>query len=158
VAGRYLGNVLLFQGATLDDVHTARLLLEPSAVAALAGKLTEDQLAELRALGAAGHAETDAARRRAVGGPFHTALVRTTGNPVLSLFADLINDLIDAQAARVQNQRVQAREPSRSEELLDSHDRLLALLQAGAAQEAARMWRDHLEEVHTLLSTSVDTT
>jgi DNA-binding FadR family transcriptional regulator len=81
-----------------------------------------------------------------------------TGNPVLALFAELINDLIDAQAARVQNQRVQAREPSRSEELLDEHDRVLALLEAGAAQEAARMWRAHLEEVHARLSTSVDTT
>jgi GntR family transcriptional repressor for pyruvate dehydrogenase complex len=158
VAGRYLGNVLLFQGATLDDVHMARLLMEPAAVAELAGTITPDQLAELRELVMASREESDPVRIRAVGGSFHTALVGMTGNPAVTLFAQLVQQLIDAHTARYENQRQRVKEPSRAGELLSAHDRVLDLLEAGAAQEAARRWREHIEEVHTLLGRTLDTT
>lgn len=157
VAGRYLGNLLQFQDVTLDDVHTARLLLEPSAIAALAGTLTPAQLAELRALVAAARDETDPAVRREVGGRFHTALVELTGNPALALFARLVQQLIDAQTARYDNQRQRRNDPSSAGHLLEAHERVIELLEAGAAREAARYWREHLDEVHDMLRRTVDT-
>ena len=157
VAGRYLGNLLQFQDVTLDDVHTARLLLEPSAIAALATTITPEQVGELRALVAAARAETDPDRRRQVGGRFHTALVELTGNAPLALFASLVQELIDAQTARYDNQRQRRNAPSRAGHLLEAHERVIDLLEAGAAREAARFWREHLDEVHETLRQTVDT-
>lgn len=169
VAGRYLGNLLQFERATLDDVHTARLLLEPAAVATLAGRLTDSQLEELRGLAAAVRAQTDRGGRRAAGGRFHTALVGMTGNPAVILFAELVQRLIGAHAARFE-QRSEPSRPAQPPETQppetrppetrppDAHDRVLELLRAGAAQEAARVWRDHLEHVHARLRADLDTT
>jgi DNA-binding FadR family transcriptional regulator len=154
VAGRYLGNLLQFERASLDDVHTARLLLEPAAVATLAGRLTPAQLDELRGLAAAVQREGDPPGRRAAGERFHTALVGMTGNPAVTLFTELVQRLIGAHAARFE----QRREPSGTAAPLDAHDRVLELLRAGAAQEAARVWREHLEDVHARLRADLDTT
>lgn len=156
VAGRYLGNVLLHQRVALDDVHTARLLLEPAAVARLAGTLPAVELARLRDLVERNRAETDPARLRELGGRFHTELVGLTGNPAVTLFQQLVQQLIDAHTARFESQRLRTREPSRSAELIDAHARVLDLLEAGAAQEAARCWHDHLTAVHARLGTAVD--
>jgi DNA-binding FadR family transcriptional regulator len=157
VAGRYLGNLLQFQDVTLDDVHTARVLLEPSAIAALAGSLTPEQVAELRALVTAAHDATDPSVRRELGGRFHTALVALTGNPALALFARLVQQLIDAQTARYDNQRQRRGGPSSAGHLPEAHERVIELLEAGAAREASRYWREHLDEVHEMLRRTVDT-
>jgi DNA-binding FadR family transcriptional regulator len=158
VAGRYLGNVLLFQGTTLDDVHTARRLIEPAAVAALAGTITPDQIGELRGLITAGRGDTDVTRTRALGEQFHAALVGMTGNAAMTLFAQLVQNLISAHTDRYEQHRRRVGAPSRAEELLDAHDHLVDLLEVGAAREAARSWREHVEEVHAALATTVDTT
>jgi GntR family transcriptional repressor for pyruvate dehydrogenase complex len=158
VAGRYLGNVLLFQGTTLDDVHAARRLIEPAAVAALVGTITPDQIGELRALITAARGNTDVTRTRALGERFHAALVGMTGNAAMTLFAQLVQNLISAHTDRYEQHRRRVGAPSRAEELLDAHDHLVDLLEAGAAREAARSWREHIDGVHAVLRTTVDST
>src|SRR5690349_20678096 len=60
VAGRYLGNVLMFHSTSLDDVHTARLLLEPAAIGELKNRPpSKEQIALLRDLVAQTRQETD---------------------------------------------------------------------------------------------------
>jgi DNA-binding FadR family transcriptional regulator len=158
VAGRYLGNVLMFHSTSLDDVHTARLLLEPAAIAALASNPpTKEQIALLRDLVAQTRQETDFAALCAVGGRFHTELVRLAGNPPLTLFQELVQQLIDAHTARFENQRLRTKEPSRSKESLDVHEQVVDLIEAGKFTEAAKVWRDHLEFIHTRLAATVDT-
>ena len=158
VAGRYLGNVLLFQGTTLDDVHTARRLIEPAAVAALAGTVTPEQISRLRSLIARGRGDADVTRTRTLGEQFHTELVGMTGNAAITLFAQLVQNLISAHTERYEQHRKRIGGPSRAEELLDAHDHLVDLLEAGAAREAARSWREHVDQVHAVLGTTVDTT
>jgi DNA-binding FadR family transcriptional regulator len=158
VAGRYLGNVLMFHATTLDDVHTARLMLEPAAVAELAVRPpSKDQLDSLRDLLAQTRNETDPAILCAVGGRFHTALVALAGSPALTLFQELVQQLIDAHSARFENQRARTREPSRSGELLDAHEQVIVLIAAGDTTNAARCWREHLESIQRRLAATVDT-
>jgi DNA-binding FadR family transcriptional regulator len=158
VAGRYLGNVLMFHATSLDDVHTARLLLEPAAIRELAHRPpTPEQIAMLRDLVAQTRQQLDFAQLCAVGGRFHTELVGLAGSPALTLFQELVQQLIDAHTARFENQRVRTREPSRSKESLDAHDEVINLIEAGDVPGAARLWRDHLEFVHNRLAATVDT-
>ena len=159
VAGRYLGNVLMFHSTSLDDVHTARLLLEPAAIAELAAHPPgKAELAKLRELVAQTRVETDFATLCAVGGRFHTELVALARNPALTLFQELVQQLMDAHTARFENQRLRTREPSRSQESLDVHEQVVDLIEAGEIAEAARVWREHLEFIHTRLAATVDTT
>jgi DNA-binding FadR family transcriptional regulator len=158
VAGRYLGNVLMFHSTSLDDVHTARLLLEPAAIGELKNRPpTTEQIALLRDLVAQTRQETDFVQLCAVGGRFHTELVALAGNPALTLFQELVQQLIDAHAARFENQRIRQQQPSRSQESLDVHDHIVDLLEAGNFADAAKVWRDHLEFIHTRLAATVDT-
>ncbi len=156
-AGRYLNNLLLFQGATLDDVHTARLLLEPAAVAEIAGKVSAEAVAALRRSIADAMAQTDAAEVRRIGALFHVQLVALTGNRSLTLFAELLAGLLDVPIERHDVQRLEKQLPSRSAGLLDHHSRVVDLIEAGAAREAARHWREHLDAVHQRLKETVNT-
>jgi DNA-binding FadR family transcriptional regulator len=159
VAGRYLGNVLMFHATTLNDVHTARMLLEPAAIAELAANPpSKAKLDALRDLVEQTRRETDPAVLRADGGRFHTELVALAGNRALTLFQELVQQLIDLHSARYDNQRMRSREPSRSGELLDAHEQVILLIEAGDAAGAARCWREHLEDVQARLALTVDTT
>jgi DNA-binding FadR family transcriptional regulator len=158
VALRYLGNLLLFQGTTLDDVHVARTLLEPTAVAALASTITADQVATLRDLVEANRTQTDPSALRDAGSAFHAKVVGMTGNEPLALFAMLVQRLLDGPLERYESHRTQQHLPSRAPAMLDDHGRLVDLLEAGATREAARHWRLHLDAVHETLKKTVDTT
>lgn len=155
-AGRHLNNLLLFQGATLDDVHTARLLLEPAAVAGIAGKVSPADIASLRAAVAQSRTGSDPARRR-IGSDFHVRLVELTGNRSLALFARLISGLLDGAIERHDAERRKQHAPSQAGELIDDHERIIDLIEAGASREAARHWREHLETVHQNLRKTIDT-
>jgi DNA-binding FadR family transcriptional regulator len=156
-AERYLNNLLLFQGATLDDVHTARVLLEPAAVAVIAGSATPDDIASLRELLADAVSRTDPAEVRRIGARFHIRLVELTGNRSLALFAELLSGLLDVPIERHDADRLSKQIPSRAAGLLDQHSRVIDLIEAGASREAARHWREHLDSVHRRLKETVDT-
>jgi len=156
-AGRHLNNLLLYQGATLDDVHTARLLLEPAAVARIAGTVSAEDIAALRASVAANLASTDSSETRRIGSEIHIQLVELTGNRSLVLFARLISGLLDGALARHEAERLKQRMPSQSSNMIDHHSRIIDLIEAGASREAARHWREHLEAVHRQLRKSINT-
>ncbi|MDT7675050.1 MAG: hypothetical protein QOD82_2952 [Pseudonocardiales bacterium] len=156
-AGRHLNNLLLFQGATLDDVHTARLLLEPAAVARIAGTVPAKDIAALRVAVADSLAATDAADIRRIGSEFHIKLIELTGNRSLVLFARLISGLLDGAMERHDAERRKQRIPSQASGLIEEHSRIVDLIEAGASREAARHWREHLEAVHRQLRKSINT-
>ena len=156
-ASRYLNNLLLFNGATLSDVHTARLLLEPAAVAEIAGKLDADAIGSLRQAVADSTDHTDSVGGRRTGSDFHVRLVELTGNRSLALFAHLVSGLLDVPIERRHAERLKRREPSQAARLLADHARVIDLIEAGAAREAARHWREHLEAVHEVLKETVNT-
>jgi GntR family transcriptional repressor for pyruvate dehydrogenase complex len=157
-AGRYVNNLLVFKGATPDDVHKARLLLEPAAVADIAGRLEEHDIVGLREHVAASRAERDPALRRNLNDEFHVRLVELTQNRSLALYARLLTRLMD-----VSQTRRRARQPDVPAEVdvgldeADAHSRVIDLIEAGASQEATRHWRAHLVAEHALLAMTLET-
>jgi len=148
VAARSAQALLQYRGATLADVHQARIMLEPPAAAILAERRDPDAIAAL----VAAHEQEVAARTdeevRLLGGGFHHTVVEQAGNRTLSLLSVMVQQIIDLQTARLQvlEAKRKARRRHRSQGH-DDHARLLELIRAGAATEAERFWRQHLERV-----------
>lgn len=155
LASRYLGVLLQFRGATLADLHAARLMIEPAAAADLARRHDDEALTELRSLidleRAADQAGGEAGSL--VADQFHVRLVELAGNQTLAAFAGLLQDLSRAHLQRAESTRRQARGArSPSTGGIGEHQRLIELIEAGAAHEAARHWREHLEAVRDTLA------
>ena len=148
VAARSAQALLQYRGATLADVHEARIMLEPQAAAILAERRDPDALAVLVA---AHEAEVNAGsdeELRALGGNFHHVVVEQAGNRTITLLSVMVQEIIDLQTAR--RQALDAVSPPRRrhrKQGLADHERLIELVRAGAAREAERFWRGHLERV-----------
>ncbi|MDQ1515493.1 MAG: hypothetical protein QOE80_1323 [Actinomycetota bacterium] len=157
VAARSAQSLLQYRGATLADVHQARIMLEPPAAAILAERRDPDALAVL----VAAHDDEMAAgtdeevRRR--GGGFHRVVVEQAGNHTLTLLSAMVQQIIDLQTARKQVLEAtgKVRRRHRSQGHAD-HARLLELIRAGAATEAELFWRQHLERVKGWLLDETD--
>jgi GntR family transcriptional regulator, transcriptional repressor for pyruvate dehydrogenase complex len=157
VASRSAQALLQYRGATLADVHEARIMLEPQAAAILAERRDPDALAVLVA---AHEAELNASsdeELRSLGGAFHQVVVDQAGNRTITLLSAMVQQIIDLQTAR--RQALTASTPPqrrhRKQGLAD-HGRLIELVRAGAAHEAERFWRAHLERVKGWLLESTD--
>jgi len=157
VAARSAQALLQYQGATLADVHEARIMLEPQAAAILAERRDPEALAVLVT---AHEAEVNAGTEeelRSLGGAFHQVVVEQAGNRTITLLSVMVQDIIDLQTARKQVLEaagtVQRRH--RKQGLAD-HERLIELVRAGAAREAERFWHAHLERVSGWLLEETD--
>jgi DNA-binding FadR family transcriptional regulator len=138
LAARSAQALLQYRGATLADVHQARIMLEPPAAALLAEQRDPEALAALvEAHEREMRAETDE-EIRLLGGGFHRAVVEQAGNRTLTLLSGMVQQIIDLQTARrgVQDES--------------------GKVQAGAATEAERFWRQHLERVKDWLLDETD--
>ncbi|HEV7865620.1 MAG TPA: GntR family transcriptional regulator, partial [Acidimicrobiia bacterium] len=102
VAARSAQALLQYRGATLADVHQARIMLEPPAAALLAEQRDPAALeALISAHEQAQAAATDEEIRR-LGGGFHRVVVEQAGNRTLTLLSAMVQQIIDLQTARKQ--------------------------------------------------------
>jgi DNA-binding FadR family transcriptional regulator len=145
---RYAGLVLQFQGATLADVHEARIRLEAPLPAALARRNGDEVM--LRRLRDALAEEADAlASPEALPwaeGRFHQVLVQLAGNKTVEVMSAVINRIIAGHVARFIAER--GGDPSTHSGHLEAHrahERLVELIEVGAEQEAEALWRRHLK-------------
>jgi DNA-binding FadR family transcriptional regulator len=145
-ASRFLGYLLMYRGATLEDVHTARSLLEPSAAAEITGHCAPEDLAGLRALAEQARAAQDPAEVRRLNATFHVRIVELTGNRPLSEFAHLLADVLEKSATRSGGRARGVDSP----DLIEDHVRLIELIEVGAVREANRHWRAHLQSLRVL--------
>jgi DNA-binding FadR family transcriptional regulator len=154
VMARRAGAYLQYNRVVLDDVHRARILVEPPAVAILATRRDPADLARLEATLAEEAAVLgDRAAVRAVGERFHAELVELAGNQTLRVFSSMLHTIVDAQTARFQASAQEKGEARRSSDMHAEHERVLELIRAGAAQEAEALWRSHLERVRAQVAT-----
>lgn len=146
-AARQFGYVLQDRGVTLADVHRARTLIEPPALAALAGTATPEQLAELRARLAEAQAfigeplsysgATEAIRER---------IVEMTGATTVALLMRMLRELVQRHTAATGGAPHEGW--ARLQKLsLRAHEKLVALIAAGDPAAAEAFWREHLAEV-----------
>jgi DNA-binding FadR family transcriptional regulator len=157
VAARSAQALLQYRGATLSDVHQARIMLEPQAAAILAERRDADALGTLVAAHAQERAATTDDEVRLLGGDFHRIVVELAGNRTMTLLSAMVQQIIDLQTARRQLSEATGKAPRRHRRQgFADHERLIELVSAGAANEAERFWRQHLERVKGWLLEEVD--
>jgi DNA-binding FadR family transcriptional regulator len=147
MVARYIGLLLQYEGATVEDVHRARVMLEAPAAGLLAERADPDVVAALRrALADEADALDDPARLSRAHGRFHQQVVQLTGSHTYEVLSSVANRIIQAQADRFV--AAHGDEKATQEGLAvahRAHARLVDLVAAGAAQDAEDLWRRHLE-------------
>jgi DNA-binding FadR family transcriptional regulator len=146
---RYIGLVLQSEGATLQDVFDARLMLEAPAAGLLAQAEAEDReriVAELhRALDDEEAALSEPVELSHAYGRFHQLIMQLSGSQTFDVLTSVSNRIIQVQADRYM--RAEAAQPERrvaSDAAHRAHKRFVELVAAGAAQDAEELWRKHL--------------
>ncbi len=160
VAARRAGLLLQVRGVTLEDVQEARLVIEPPCARMLAEKRDRDGLRRLRALIEEERATIDDYHAFAeLSTRFHELLVELGGNQTLSLLVALLHDIIEMHAESSMERATQENEATalaRRRRAVRSHEKLVALVEAGDGAKAESHWRDHIEVASKLLLSTVD--
>jgi DNA-binding FadR family transcriptional regulator len=150
VLARRAGVYLQYHQVSLEEVHSARQVVEVPAVGIVARRADP---ADVRVLEELAHAEIevlrdrDAFRAAAIG--FHRKLVELSGNQMLIVFASMIHGVIEAQAER--RTSVTSGRYRHGPERHHEHLEVIELIRAGKAAEAEEVWREHLETARRLL-------
>lgn len=161
VAARQVGMLLRQRGATVGDVYTARLAIEPFAARLLATARDDDATSRLRELLAVERAgiddEVDWGR---AAGEFHLAVIELCGNVTIGVLGQQLHEVVESQISTEMSHEHQARRKAQLRKVDATHERLIELAEAGKAAEAESLWREHLEAArpwHVLTETvSVD--
>jgi DNA-binding FadR family transcriptional regulator len=143
-AARQFGFLLSYRGVTIGDLHDARAIIEPPALASLALTASPEQVAELKE-------QLDAARPAVNDQPYHRSLLCTirermvemTGAITTTMTMRLLQHVHDHQTSDFpvdRNGRLQGLSQK-------SHERLVSLIADGDAEGAEAYWREHLGEV-----------
>ncbi|WP_326818591.1 FCD domain-containing protein [Streptomyces sp. NBC_01762] len=134
---------LEYQGATADDLRIVRDALELGAVARVTARHAEGDKDVAERLATAAHWPTegpaDDPRKADL---FHSELAALAGNPVLSLFLDIITELFRRHAAG-QNQSLPG--DKAANEVTHVHQRILDAVLAGDSGVAQHRMRRHLD-------------
>lgn len=146
-AARQFGFVLQDQGATMGDLHRARALIEPPALAALAVTCRPEQLSELHEMLAVCNnyvGDVNAFSRATE--QLRERIIAMTGAITIFMVMRMLRELLQKHTASVgatpadrwaKLQRLSQR----------SHQRLLDLIGSGDPVAAEDFWRDHLRQV-----------
>jgi GntR family transcriptional repressor for pyruvate dehydrogenase complex len=154
LATRYLSDLLRHRKTSLGDVLTARLMIEPAAVAQLARHHEDEAVKVLQALvDEQRTGEADAAANAA--DQFHVRLVELAGNPLLAQYCKLLHSLIRGHARRLASTR-RSGDVRRTHDSADAHAKLVDLVSAGAVHAALEHWRDHLSDIRAQLAAQQD--
>jgi DNA-binding FadR family transcriptional regulator len=155
---RRAGVYLQYHEVSLDEVHGARVVVEPPAAALVAERADPADVATLEAAAEREHSLVhDRLGFRAAALDFHRTLVELSRNETLIVFASMIHGLIEQQVdyfSRGSPGRYR-HGPARHSEHLE----IIELIRAGRAKEAERHWIEHLEAARQVLQreTGADT-
>lgn len=145
-AARYVSHVLQAGRVSVPDLFEARLAIELFIVRRLSRRASRAQIARLRA-----EADRLDALEEAGGGPafviglaqFHRVLVEVGGNETLHILIQMLQELMEQVQLRLIERHSQMQE-SDGHKAVQSMRKLIALIEAGKADEAAQHWRLHL--------------
>lgn len=141
--GGTLGLLVNGQNMTVANLLQARLLLEPAAARLAAGSADPDALAALEATITSTSALAPS-HGFVVHWDFHTTLVASTGNPLLRLMCQPINQVL---RTRLHRDRI-AREVW--DDVDADHVRIYQAVADGDGDAAERLTRDHLHSLRPL--------
>ncbi|MFT3971241.1 MAG: FadR/GntR family transcriptional regulator [Micropruina sp.] len=133
--------------ANNDFEHSAefREVVEPQLARLAAQRITADELAELRALLEASAADIDADESLRLDVGFHTAIARTSRNPLLGSVGELV-------ATWTVEARVHSHLGNDGRRISHvGHARILTALETGDADAAAEAMARHLREIRAVI-------
>ncbi len=163
VAARHVGLLLQLQGATIRDVYDARCVSEPACVRLLAGRRTEQDLADLCAvvedletLLHAADGKVDASRWGTGTYRFHQLIMERCGNNTLAVQNAVLADIVNTHLQVTIAKDTSDSQPSRFGRSLRSYRRLVELLEARDAGGAEEHWRTHMRVAETFLLADAD--
>lgn len=142
-----LSTHFFFDQPSIADIYSIRKSLEPEIAAALAGKVTAEQLSSLEdTIRIYDHPPSDLDeqyRQRVAELDFHSMLAQICPNPLLGFICGLMHNLLrehpDARAVYADTS------PSSREEGLSFQYRLMAALKDGRAEDARRISSEHMK-------------
>jgi DNA-binding FadR family transcriptional regulator len=142
---RYIGLLLQYEGATIEDVYRARVMLEAPAAGLLAEKATLEIIEQLRAaLAHESEADDDLLSQARAHGRFHQVIVELTGCHTYEILSAVANRIIQVQADQYYARGKKVPTDGLGE-AHRAHSKLVDLIAAGAAKDAEDLWRRHLE-------------
>lgn len=150
VAARRAGLILQMRQTKLDDVHEVRALIEPPAAARLAERQDPEAIASLEELlREEEDAIDDPVAFAHASVQFHTQVVALAGNPVLALFWEMIEEILDRHTTERARGRVE-----RNGDGLETapvahraHEKLFKYVKSGQHKAAQEFWAKHLNAV-----------
>jgi GntR family transcriptional regulator, transcriptional repressor for pyruvate dehydrogenase complex len=160
VAARHVGLIMQISGTTLADVYEARTLIEPEAVALLAQRRSDRDLADLSAFvdhfearitSGADRADVAAWSREAQ--RFHDLLMQRAGNKTLEIQLQVLREVTDSHLMLAARQTADtASTVSGFGRLIRSYRKLIEHVRARDAEGARKHWQTHMAAVgRTLL-------
>lgn len=149
IAARSTALLLQANGVPLADVFEASALLEPLAAKELAEMRDRRQaLDALRSLIAAQQeCLKDPERFRLANAVFHERLVALVGNQTLAVVAEILTVLVSAAVAALRQPDHSADGLTKRRRSIRSQERLIALIEEGDGEAAAKHWRTHMHVV-----------
>jgi DNA-binding FadR family transcriptional regulator len=158
-AARRVGLLLQVRGVTLADVQAARAIVEPPCARMLAERRDRDALRALRALIDEERARVEDHHAFAeLSTRFHELVVELGGNQTLALLVSLIHDIVEIHAETSMERAAASGAKDavgRRRRAIRSHEKLVALIEAGDGERAERHWRNHIEIAGKLILDSV---
>jgi GntR family transcriptional regulator, transcriptional repressor for pyruvate dehydrogenase complex len=156
VAARYVGLLLQVQGTTIADVYEARMVLEPACARLLAGRRTQQDLADLNACieelrgaveaGQPGAAQPEPALWSSQAARFHELIMQRSGSKTLAVQGGVLQDIVATHLALALS-----RDRAREDELANfrrnvrSYEKLVMLVEERDGPGAEQHWRAHME-------------
>lgn len=140
---RYAGLILEYDGVTLKDVYAARMILEAPMVAQLAKEHKASVIAELERI-----VENEATARDGEVDQlieFHRAIARLSGNRTIEIMSDMLHHIIE-KASRSKRATEGTGIEAAVRRSSKTHRQLVELIKAGDAENAAQIWRRHLQK------------
>lgn len=133
------------------EVMEARRIVEPRIAALVAARITNEDLQELHQLLArmrAAAAESPALEGLSFGAldlEFHCLVADASGNAVLARFVEGVASYADQHIWRSLRQSSYRREPTLARRFVQHHEALVAAIEAGDGEAAARAMESHLD-------------
>lgn len=133
---------------SLRELVDARLVLEPAIAAQAAQRRTEQDLAVLRTALSNALSPQEGDERPAV--HFHAAVAAATGNPLIAETVEALLHIRSREQVQIR-MRYDDRQRDHAE-----HAQIVAAIEAGDADAAERLTRDHLQSIRTVIGASLD--
>lgn len=143
VAARYAGLFLQYAGATLEDVQTARLVVEPPAARLIAERRDVKAAQQLReVIGQEKEVLDDAHTFAELSTLFHERLMDLAGNQTLALVVGMLHDIVEMHAESSLTAHLSVAATKRA---VRSQEKLVDLIESGDADGAERHWHNHVK-------------